>query len=66
MIPLAPQAIAILEKIKPLTGDYDYVFYNSRRKKTQYHHVQEINKLLNSPVMNNGKGYKDIHSPPRF
>lgn len=33
VIPLAPQAIAILEKIKPLTGDYDYVFYNSRRKK---------------------------------
>ena len=66
VIPLAPQAIAILEKIKPLTGDYDYVFYNSRRKKAQYHHVQEINKLLNSPVMNNGKGYKDIHSPHGF
>jgi len=66
LIPLAPQAIAVLEKLQPLTGDYDYVFYNSRRKKAQYHHVQEINKLLNSPDMNNGKGYKDIHSPHGF
>ena len=66
VIPLAPQTIAILEKIQPLTGDYDYVFYNSRRKKAPYHHAQEVNKLLNSPAMNNGKGYQYIHSPHGF
>jgi len=66
VVPLAPQTIAILEKMQPLTGDTDYVFYNPRRKKAPYHHRQEINKLLNSDVMNNGKGYKDIHTPHGF
>ncbi|MGP5546219.1 tyrosine-type recombinase/integrase [Psychrobacter alimentarius] len=66
VIPLAPQAIAILERVKSLTGGYDYVFYNTRRKKVQYHNAQEVNKLLNSPAMNNGKGYQDIHSPHGF
>jgi integrase len=66
VIPLAPQAIAVLEIMKPLTGGYDYVFCNSRRKKVQYHHAQEVNKLLNSPAMNNGKGYQGIHSPHGF
>jgi len=66
VIPLAPQAIAILEQMKPLTGDSDYVFYNPRRKKEPYHHTQAINKVLNSDLMNNGQGYKDIHNPHGF
>lgn len=33
IIPLSPQAMAIIESIKPLTGDTDYVFYNFSRKK---------------------------------
>ncbi|WP_440824777.1 tyrosine-type recombinase/integrase [Psychrobacter cryohalolentis] len=66
VIPLAPQAIAILEQMQPLTGDSDYVFYNPRRIKAPYHHTQEINKVLNSDLMNNGQGYKDIHSPHGF
>ena len=66
VIPLAPQAIAILEQMQPLTGDSKYVFHNPRRKKEPYHHTQEINKVLNSDLMNNGKGYKDIHSPHGF
>ena len=63
IIPLAPQAIAILERMQPLTGGYDYVFYNSRRKAAPYHHQQQVNKVLNSDLMNNGKGYKGIHTP---
>ena len=66
VIPLAPQAIAILEQMQPLTGDSDYVFHNPRRKKEPYHHTQAINKVLNSDLMNNGQGYKDIHSPHGF
>lgn len=66
VIPLAPQAIAILEQMKPLTGDSEYVFHNPRRKKEPYHHTQEVNKVLNSDLMNNGLGYKDIHSPHGF
>ena len=64
--PLSPQAIAILESMKPKTGGYEYVFYNGRRKEHKHTHKQEINKILNSPAMNDGKGYKDIHSPHGF
>lgn len=66
VIPLAPQAVAILEQMKSLTGDSEYVFYNPRRKKEPYHHTKEINKVLNSDLMNNGKGYKGIHTPHGF
>ena len=66
VIPLAPQAIAILEQMKQLTGDSEYVFHNPRRTKTPYHHQQAINKVLNSDLMNNGQGYKGIHSPHGF
>ena len=66
IMPLAPQAIAILERMQPLTGGYDYVFYNSRRKAAPYHHQQQVNKVLNSDLMNNGKGYKGIHTPHGF
>ncbi len=66
VIPLAPQAIAILEQMKPITGDSEYVFHNPRRTKQPYQHTQEINKVLNSELMNNGQGYKDIHSPHGF
>ncbi|WP_296244753.1 MULTISPECIES: tyrosine-type recombinase/integrase [unclassified Psychrobacter] len=66
VIPLAPQAIAILEQMKQLTGDSDYVFHNTRRRKEPYHHTLAINKVLNSDLMNNEQGYKDIHSPHGF
>ena len=66
VIPLAPQAIAILKQMQALTGDSEYVFHNPRRKKEPYHHTQEVNKVLNSDLMNNGLGYKDIHSPHGF
>ncbi|WP_300475384.1 integrase arm-type DNA-binding domain-containing protein [uncultured Psychrobacter sp.] len=66
VIPLAPQAIAILEQMKTLTGDSEYVFHNPRRKKEPYHHTQEVNKVLNGNLMNNGQGYKGIHSPHGF
>ena len=66
VIPLAPQSIAILKQMQALTGDSEYVFHNPRRKKEPHHHTQEINKVLNSDLMNNGKGYKDIHSPHGF
>lgn len=66
VIPLAPQAIAILEQMQSLTGDSKHVFHNPRRIKEPYHHTQEINKALNSDLMNEGQGYKDIHSPHGF
>lgn len=66
VIPLAPQAIAMLEQMQSMTGDSKYVFHNPRRKTEPYHHTQEINKVLNSDLMNNGQGYKGIHSPHGF
>nr|WP_313973853.1 tyrosine-type recombinase/integrase [uncultured Psychrobacter sp.] len=66
VIPLAPQAIAIIKRMQPLTGDSEYVFHNTRRKKAPYHHTQEVNKVMNSDLMNDGRGYKDIHSPHGF
>jgi integrase len=64
--PLSRHAIAILERMQPKTGGYEYVFYNGRRKAQKHTHKQEINKILNSPAMNDGQGYKDIHSPHGF
>lgn len=66
VIPLAPQAIEILERMQSLTGDSEYVFYNSRRKKAPYHHKQQVNKIMNSELMNDGQSYKDIHTPHGF
>lgn len=74
VIPLAPQAIAILEQMQSLTADYEHVFHNTRRKKAPYHHTLAINKLLNEPSMNRqgigkgyeGKGYKSVHTPHGF
>ena len=66
VIPLSPEAINILKRIKELTGDKDHVFHNSRRKLAPHHHPQELNKILNSDLMNDGKSYKDIHSPHGF
>ena len=66
VIPLAPQAIALLERMQSLTGDTEYVFFNDRRKAAPYHHKQQVNKVINSDLMNEGKGYKDIHSPHGF
>ena len=33
IIPLSPQAMSIIESLKPITGHLDYVFYNFSRKK---------------------------------
>ncbi|SUD92070.1 tyrosine-type recombinase/integrase [Psychrobacter phenylpyruvicus] len=66
VIPLAPQAIEILKKLQKFTGDKDHVFYNSRRKLAPYHNPEEVNKVLNSGLMNDGRGYKGIHSPHGF
>ena len=63
--PLAPQAVAILESMKPLTGDYEYVFYNPKRKE-RYSDPHQVNKLLNGELMNDGKGYLGIHTPHGF
>ncbi|VWX28878.1 Integrase (fragment) [Moraxellaceae bacterium 17A] len=41
-------------------------FYNPRRKEHKHTHKQQINKVLNSTAMNDGQGYKDIHSPHGF
>ena len=64
--PLSPQAIAILESMKAKTGGHEYVFYNPRRKEHKHTHKQAINKVLNSTAMNDGQGYKGIHSPHGF
>ena len=66
IVPISPQAIAVLESMKAKTGGQEYVFYNGNRKAQKYTHQQEINKILNSPAMNDGQGYKDIHSPHGF
>ncbi|CAM3946363.1 tyrosine-type recombinase/integrase [Psychrobacter arenosus] len=66
VVPLAPQAIAILKEMHELTGGHEYVFYNARRKKANYHNPREINSVLNSELMNDGKGYLGIHSPHGF
>ena len=66
VIPLAPQAIKILKQMRQLTGDKNQVFHNSRRKKAPYHSPEEINKVLNSDLMNDGKSYKGIHTPHGF
>jgi len=74
VVPLAPQAIAVLEQMQSLTGGHDYVFHNARRKQAPYHDSQAINKILNDPSMNkagigschDGRGYKDVHTPHGF
>ena len=74
VVPLAPQAIAVIEQMQSLTGGHEYVFYNGNRKKGQYHDPQAINKVLNDPSMNStgiganyeGRGYKEVHTPHGF
>ena len=74
VVPLAPQAIAVIEQMQSLTGGHEYVFYNPRRKKGFYHDPQLVNKVLNDPSMNSGgigdnyegRGYKEVHTPHGF
>lgn len=66
VVPLAPQALDILKEMKELTGGNEYVFYNARRKKASYHNPREINKILNSDLMNDGDSYQGIHCPHGF
>lgn len=74
IVPLAPQTIAILERMQAITGSMEYVFYNGNRKKGKYTDPQQVNKLLNSPSMNKAgigkdycnKGYFCVHSPHGF
>ncbi|MGB3109406.1 MAG: tyrosine-type recombinase/integrase [Psychrobacter alimentarius] len=74
IVPLAPQALAIIERMQSLTGGHDYVFHNAKRKKYSYHDPQAINKILNDPSMNSAgigdnyesRGYKEVHTPHGF
>ncbi len=74
VVPLAPQAMAIIKSLQPLTGGHDHVFHNARRKILPYHDSQAINKALNEPSMNSagigsgycGRGYQDVHTPHGF
>ena len=74
VVPLAPQAMAIIEQMHTLTGGHEYVFYNARRKAGNYHDQQAVNKVLNDPSMNStgiGSGYVDrgyfnVHTPHGF
>jgi len=74
VVPLAPQTIAIIKKLQPLTGGHVHVFHNSYRKKASHHDPQAINKILNDPLMNsesigsgyNGRGYMNVHTPHGF
>lgn len=74
VVPLAPQAIAVIEQMQSLTGGHDYVFYNPKRKKGPYQDPQLVNKVLNDPSMNSGgigvnyegRGYKEVHTPHGF
>tara|TARA_R110002126_G_scaffold291682_1_gene455201 strand:+ start:386 stop:1720 length:1335 start_codon:yes stop_codon:yes gene_type:complete len=74
VVPLAPQAIAIIEQMQTLTGGHDYVFHNPKRKKGPYQDPQLVNKILNDPSMNSGgiganyesRGYKEVHTPHGF
>lgn len=74
IVPLAPQTIAILERMQAITGGMEYVFYNGRRKKQPYIDRQAVNSLLNSPQMNKAgigknycnRGYFEVHSPHGF
>lgn len=64
--PLPLHAVAIFERMQAITGGQEYVFYNGRRKKEKHAMPQAVRNLLNSPAMNDGKGYKGIHSPHGF
>ena len=74
VIPLAPQAIAVIEQMQSLTGGHEYVFYNAKRKAVSYHDSQAVNKVLNDPSMNStgigtnyeDRGYKSVHTPHGF
>ena len=74
VVPLAPQAIAIIEQMQTLTGGHEYVFYNPKRKAGNYHDQQAVNKVLNDPSMNStgigsgyeGRGYFNVHTPHGF
>ena len=74
VVPLAPQTIAILERMHEITGGMEYVFYTGKRKKGQHADPQQINRILNDPSMNKakigkdycGKGYLNVHSPHGF
>lgn len=64
-IPLPKQAIDILQAMQPQTGKYPFVFAKPRNK-DGYVYQGTINSVLNSPKMNNGKGYQGIHCPHGF
>lgn len=74
VVPLAPQAIAVIEQMQSLTGGHNYVFHNPKRKKGPYQDPQLVNKILNDPSMNSGgignnyegRGYKEVHTPHGF
>ena len=74
VIPLAPQTLAIIESLRPITGHTDFVFYNKGNNRLFYVDKRAVNLALNSPKMNGagigknycGRGYMDVHSPHGF
>lgn len=74
VVPLAPQAIAILKQLHTITGSETYVFHNSGNNGLLYVNKHIANLALNDPKMNQagigkdycGRGYKDVHSPHGF
>lgn len=59
VVPLATQAIKLLQALHEQTGHADYVFCNGRRKE-KFEHQQQLNKFLWR------LGYKDVHTPHGF
>lgn len=74
VVPLAPQAMAILKQLHAITGNETYVFHNSGNNGLLYVNKHIANLALNDPKMNQskigkdycGRGYKDVHSPHGF
>ena len=68
--PLAPQAMAILERMKTITGGQEYVFYHPTRKLAKHTDPQRLNSLLNNEVkgitLNDGQSYRGLHTPHGF
>ena len=68
--PLAPQAMAILERMKAITGGQEYVFYHPTRKLAKHTDPQRLNSLLNNEVkgitLNDGQSYRGLHTPHGF
>lgn len=64
VIPLAPQAIALLQEQHKQTGNHEFVFHSPKNKKGILP-TGRINYALNH-YGNDGKTYLDVHTPHGF